>query len=86
MKVKVEQLQYTRRVRFTRQMIRCEAEVAESTSRWRVYAGKDDRCELSALFRVNGKYFCKRHAGDACLSLLMAKEPHVIDPQKSSTD
>lgn len=83
MMVKVERIEYARRVRFTHQQIRCEAEVADSTARWRTHAGKDFRCELSALYRVNGKCYCKRHAGDACLALLTVADAYVVEPSKS---
>jgi hypothetical protein len=74
---KVELIQYAQRVRFTHQMIRCEAIVGDGTARYRARAGKDYGCELSALYRVNGKCYCKRHAGDAVLVALVEDQPFV---------
>lgn len=78
--VKVERIEYARRVRFTYQMLRCEATVGDATARWRARAGKDDICERSAAYRVNGRHLCKLHAGDACLELLTAEEAYVVTP------
>jgi hypothetical protein len=43
---------------------RCEAQVQEQTARWRTHIGKDFRCELGALYKIQDSFFCKRHAGD----------------------
>lgn len=53
---------------------RCEAEVHESTARWRTFANKDTRCELGSLFEVDGHAFCKRHAGDYLIQALVSGE------------
>lgn len=57
---------------------RCEASVLEATARWRNHLGKDYRCELSALYLVDGHYFCKRHAGDRLLGKLCTGD-HLVD-------
>mgnify|MGYP001601435457 CR=1 FL=1 len=53
---------------------RCQANVLEATARWRTQAGKDYRCELTALYVVNGHHFCKRHAGNYLLRILWLGE------------
>lgn len=63
---------------------RCEAQVAEATARWRNYAGKDYRCELSALYIVDGHYFCKRHAGDHLLDKLCVGDELVDGSTRSA--
>jgi hypothetical protein len=62
---------------------RCEALVAEATARWRNLAGKDYRCELSALYVVDDQYLCKRHAGDYLIQNLLNGEHVVAGPTRS---
>lgn len=61
--------------------IRCEADVSEATARWRNMASKDYRCELGALFTVDGKRFCKRHTGDYLIKMLH-KGDELVQPRK----
>ena len=66
---------------------RCEAQVRESTARWRTHRGADTQCDLSALYLIDttskhtGKvlshHFCARHAGDHLIKTLIVGEQLV---------
>lgn len=62
--MRVQRLKYKLGQRARGGLKRCEANVLEATARWRTQLGKDYRCELDALYYLDGKYLCKRHAGD----------------------
>lgn len=68
--------------RRSRDGVRCEAAVAETTARWRIHRGSDIRCDLHALFSVDGNFFCKRHAGDYLLKHLCVGDALVEKPTK----
>lgn len=53
---------------------RCEAQVNDFTKQWRARAGKDDLCERHALYLIDGKRFCKFHAGDYVLNYLLKQQ------------
>lgn len=77
--MKVQRLTYaSRRAAYTNKA-QCEAEVADSTARWRIYAGKDERCELGALYCIDGHMLCKRHAGDYLVQALVKGEIVIRD-------
>lgn len=67
--------------RRTRDSRRCHANVGEFTARWREFAGKDNRCELGAMYVVNGELLCKRHAGDRLITLLVTGD-QLVEPSQ----
>ena len=73
--LKVQRLVYplgTRRSRYKR----CEAMVVEATARWRQHIGRDNQCELGALYICDGKHLCHRHMGKYLIDQLLV-EPGV---------
>lgn len=74
---KVEHITYASRRTAYYHRRRCEAQVTDQTNRYRLLAGKDDQCELGALYCVDGKMLCKRHAGDHLIEALVSGK-HII--------
>lgn len=42
---------------------RCQADVGLTTQRWRNFTGEDNRCKMTALYRLDGVPLCERHCG-----------------------
>jgi len=61
----------SRLVRAPRHCPQCEGTVEDATQRWREHDHRDNRCDLPARYVVRGKNFCRRHAGDAALAILL---------------
>lgn len=50
----------------------CEAERMHSyySDRWRTGPGRP-QCKLSSAFQIEGRYYCKKHAGHVALCILL---------------
>ena len=52
----------------------CESDVGLMTQRWRDFIGEDNRCKMTALYRLDGVALCARHCGDRLIDRELKRE------------
>lgn len=58
--------------------LRCTAKVKDSPPGWRLRRGYGNNCQRHAVYLINNEgYFCRLHAGDRVLDLLMKDHPSL---------
>ena len=53
---------------------RCQAQIKDSTKRFRDFLKQDYYCMLAAAYSVDGILLCKRHAGEELIRLLVKEK------------